>query len=310
MGIKDEEMEGLSDEERAALEDDEDDSDIISKIAGGDGNDDDDDEAGEGNGSGDGADSAASDDSAGESDAAKADAGTDGGGGKGKGDAGGDTDGDDTAVAMPDEFQPQFTSAVPEGLTDKLTALETQSKNLLAEFKEGNIDMPEFMAQKEAIDAEKLALTLADAQAKWAQDQNENSRDQRWKWEQERFFGSAKADIYKDPVILAALDASVKMLATDPANAKKPSAFFLEEADRQVRSRFNMGESTPKPKVVAKREPDLSNVPKTLANLPAAEMAETGEAEFAYLDKMDGIALEAALRKMTPEQEARYLGAA
>uniref|UniRef100_UPI001C1F6A1D hypothetical protein n=1 Tax=Zoogloea sp. LCSB751 TaxID=1965277 RepID=UPI001C1F6A1D len=83
----------------------------------------------------------------------------------------------------------------------------------------------------------------------------------------------------------------------------KPASFFLEEADRQVRKRFNMpaGEQTPAAKEAAKpRQPDLSKVPKTLAQLPAAEMAETGDVEFAYLDKLEGIALEQALRKLTP----------
>lgn len=307
MGIKDEEMEGLSDEERAALEDDDDEADILGKIAGDD-EDDDDDEAGDDNKSGDAADDDASDDAAG---AAADDTGTDAGGDTGEGDAGGDTAGADAALAVPDEFRPEFKATVPEGLAEKLTDLETQSTDLLAKFKEGDIDLPEFMTQKAAIDDEKLKLMLADGQAKWAEGQNTDTREQRWKWEQERFFGSQKAEIYKDPIILAALDASVKQIAADPANTKKPAAFFLEEADRQIRKRFNMG-SEPVDKVVEKpnRQPDLSKVPKTLAQLPAAEMAETGDVEFAYLEKLDGIALEMALRKLTPDQEARYLGSA
>lgn len=299
MGIRDEELDGLSDEERAALADDEDDLATISKIAGdgGDDEDGDDDE---------------SDDPAGAADAAKTDAGEkvdddD----QGAGDAGGDPDSTDTAAAVPDEFRPEFKAAVPEGLAEKLAGLETQTNDLLTKFKDGEIEMADFMAQKSAIDAEKLTLTLADAQAKWAESQNTETREQRWKWEQERFFGQEKAAIYKDPIILAALDASVKQLAADPANAKKPAGFYLEEADRQIRKRFNMGE----PPVTREgkqpnRQPDLSRVPKTLAQLPAAEMAETGNEEFGYLDKLDGIALEQALRKLTPEQEARYLGVA
>ena len=109
--------------------------------------------------------------------------------------------------------------------------------------------------------------------------------------------------------MVAALDSQVKILANDAANNRRPASWFLEEADRLVRSRFNVaGEQ--KPKTPGNRQPDLSVVPKTLSNLPAADLSETDSGEFAYLEKLDGIALEAALRKLTPEQEQRYLGAA
>jgi hypothetical protein len=304
MGIKDEELEGLSDEERAALEDDEDEATILKSVAG-----DDDDDEEQSNDAGSADDPAAADDGAKVVAAADDPAAT---GNTEQSEASGQDAVADTS--SPAEFQPEFKAAVPDGLADKIASLNTRTDELMAKFKDGEIEMPEFLKQTRAIDDERLQLTLAQKQAEWAQSQNEDTRAQRWQWEQERFFAQEKAGIYKDPIVLAALDASVKQLTTDPANAKKPSSFFLEEADRQVRQRFNMGGTPaadaggkPKPGV---KQPDLSAVPKTLANLPAAEMAETGSDEFAYLDKLDGIALEQALRKMTPEQEARYLGAA
>jgi hypothetical protein len=297
MGIKDEEMEGLSDEERAALEDDDDESEILGKIAGDDGSDDDEE------GDDDESTSAKTDDDT------KADAGVgDGGEPEGAKDDG-DGQGEDDAATVSDEFRPELKVDRPEGLDEQLVSLDTQTKALLQAFKDGEIDMSEFMEQKEAIDSEKNKLVIADALASQAESQNESTREQRWKWEQERFFNQKSSEIYKDPAILAALDVVVKQVAADKANAKKPAAFFLEEADRQIRKRFNMGGDVEQVKP-GNRQPDLSKVPKTLSQLPAADIAETGDVEFAYLDKLDGIALEAALRKMTPEQEARYLGAA
>lgn len=313
MGQKDEtldddlDMEGLSDEERAALEDDDDESEILKGIAGDAAADDDegdDDDSGEDDSAAAGADDAgaAADDAAGDAGTAAA-AGAD---------AGAAEPADEPAAAAPvaPEFQPEFRAEAPEGLEEKLSALDTRTAELLEKFKSGEIELPDFMAQKGEIDSERLQLTLAAEQARWAKAQNEDARAQRWKWEQERFFGQEKSAIYKDPVMLAALNASVKQIAAAPEHANKPSSFFLEEADRQVRKRFNMGAGdAPQPKPKAK-QPDLSGVPKTLANLPAAEVSETGSDEFAYLDKLDGIELERALAKLTPEQEARYLGAA
>lgn len=309
MGMKDEDLAGLSEEERAALADDDGEAEISKGVAGDD--DDDDDELPKGGGSVDDPAVAGDNNSAAADDAAAAAADP-----VAAGSAEQSTDSGQGAVAdttPPAEFQPEFKAALPDGLAEKITDLDSRATELLEKFKDGDIELPDFMAQKSEIDNERLQLTLAQKQAEWAQSQNEDARAQRWKWEQERFFAQEKAGIYKDPIVLAALDASVKQLATDQKYASKPASFFLEEADRQVRQRFNMG-GTPaadaggKQKRVA-NQPDLSNIPKTLSTLPAAEMAETGSDEFAYLDKLDGIALEQALRKMTPEQEARYLGA-
>ncbi len=301
MGIKDEELEGLSDEERAALEDEDDESEILGKIAGDDGSDDDE---------GDDDDESTSADSDKESAGNAADDA--GEGGKQDGAETGIDGNDETIVAAEPvaEFRPEFKATVPDGLSDRLAALDQQESDIEKEFDEGNLERDEMRKQLKTIANERTDLKIAESQANWAKSQNDAAVEQRWKWEQERFFGQATADIYKDGIVMAALNASVVQLSNDPANSKRAAAWFLEEADRQVRSRFNMGQPVVKDAKPNNRQPDLSKVPKTLAQLPAAEMSETGDVEFAYLDKLDGIALEAALRKMTPEQEARYLGAA
>jgi len=227
MGFSNEDIAGLSDEERAALADDDGEAEIIKSIAGDD-DDDDDDELPKGGGSVEdpavaGDDDPAADDAA-KADAAAADPVAAGNAGQSK-----STDSGQAAVAdttPPSEFQPEFKAALPDGLAEKITALDSRTTELLEKFKAGDIELPDFMARKSEIDNDRLQLTLAQKQAEWAQSQNEDARAQRWKWEQERFFAQEKAGIYKDPIIMAALDASVKQLAVDPAHAKKPASFF------------------------------------------------------------------------------------
>lgn len=327
MGQKDENlnddlgMEGLSDEERAALEGDDDESEILKNIAGGadDDADEDEDDGDDNASSGDSDDDADADDddNAGEDDAAAV---ADDAAGDSKPDAAADDSKggvvDDKTPPVAAEFQPEFRAQIPEGLADKITALDTRTTELLQKFKDGEIELPEFLAQKSEIDSERMQLTLAQKQAEWAQSQNEDARAQRWKWEQERFFGQKSSEIYKgDEVLLGALNAAVIKLRNSPEHSGKPMSFFIDEADRQVRQRFNIAGSDNNAadkvkETKQRREPDTSKLPKTLANLPAADVAETGADEFAYLDKLEGIALEQALRKLTPEQEARYLGTA
>lgn len=293
MGMSEEELAGLSDEERAAIADDEDDTEALAKIAG--------DETGAG-----------SDDDEADDDGKSLDDESEKKGETGDGgvaDESGETAGADETPARDEEFHAELRAERPEGLAEKIAALDEQAASLLQQFKDGDIEIADYLAQKDAVDKAKFELTLADAQAGWAEKQNADSNAQRWRWEQERFFAQEKADIYKDPMVLAALNASVKALGEAKENARKPAAFFLEEADRRVRKLFNLGAELKEVKPGG-RQPDLSRVPKTLAQLPAAEMAETGDVEFSYLDKLDGMDLEIALRKLTPEQEARYLGAA
>jgi len=293
MGMSEEELAGLSDEERAAIADDEDDTEALAKIAG--------DETGAGSD-----DDEADDDGKSLDDASEKQGET---GDEGVADESGETAGADETPASDEEFHAELRAERPEGLAEKIAALDEQAASLMQQFKDGDIEIADFLAQKDAVDEAKFELALADAQAGWAEKQNADSNAQRWRWEQERFFAQEKADIYKDPMVLAALNASVKALGEAKENARKPAAFFLEEADRRVRKLFNLGADLKEVKPGG-RQPDLSRVPKTLAQLPAAEMAETGDVEFSYLDKLDGMDLEIALRKLTPEQEARYLGSA
>ncbi len=307
--IEDDELEGLSEDERAALEAEDDEAEILKSIADDeeeldDGDDQDDDEAAEDDeeaGEGDAADGREADDPAPE----------------GNGEEGAETElSANPAPAQPaaPDFVPQFTAKVPEDLGARLEDVNARFAQLQQKLEDGDISVAEYVVQNQALVDERMALKLAEEQAKWADAQNREQRQQRWQWEVERFHATEAAALYKDPIMKAALDVAVRQLDADPANAKKPDAWFLEEADRQVRQRMSLAPADkPASGRRAAKQPDLSNLPRTLGNLPAAELSETGADEFAYLDKLldkDPMAYEAALRKLTPEQEARYLGAA
>lgn len=215
------------------------------------------------------------------------------------------------APAPAAEFTPELRADMPENATERLAEIKTAADELLKKFEDGEIDAKAFMAQKEVLDQQSFDIKMAVQQAEFAQRQNAEARTQRWEYEQERFFGQEANGMYKDPVMFAALNAQVKALGQDAANANRAPHWYLEEADRLVRERFAVGDKTPageKPAGGKKpTPPDLSMVPKTLANIPAAELPDTGNAEFAHLDKLDGMDLEMALAKLSPEQADRYL---
>jgi hypothetical protein len=309
--VSDDELAGLGPEERKALMDD----------AGGEGEGDpDDDGAGDGEGEGEGDDTGAGN-----------------GNGDGEGDDNPDGEGDegnpegedDAAAAAaaaegdgkgeapkPDlrEFQAELAVNPVENYDQKMADISTKRNELATKLKNGDIELEDYLVQDRELQTEETDLRIQQKTAENNALQNRKMAEQRWEWQQEQFFAQNK--IYDDPILGAALDRAVRDLANDPANASRSGMWFLNEADRLVRERFNLpadggnkgGDGKDKGKGKGgERKPDLSNLPPNIGNLPAAESSETGADEFSYLDKLSGMELESALARLTPEQTERYL---
>ncbi|WP_315128107.1 hypothetical protein [Comamonas antarctica] len=105
---------------------------------------------------------------------------------------------------------------------------------------------------------------------------------------------------------------------TDTAGNMAASRDALAEAKALVLRRFGKAEAAapaagtaaaaPKPAARRPAPPDRSTLPPTLAGVPTAADAAVGS-EFAHLESLEGTALERAIAAMTPAQQDRYLGA-
>lgn len=220
-------------------------------------------------------------------------------------------DGTEPKAAESAEFTPKFTADMPEGAADRLLEIQTEKDSLVDRFNDGEIDMPTLMAGMSRLDDERVTLVVAQENAKFAELQNNSMRTQRWAWEQERFFGNDKnAATYADPVMVAALDSQVKILANDPANASRKASWFLEEADRLVRARFTGAATpaTPTPPAAAVREPQPTV--RTLAGLPAAAPAPVGDDVMGKISLLEGEDLEKFMAKMPAADVDKLLRAA
>jgi hypothetical protein len=222
---------------------------------------------------------------------------------------------DDSAV-KPDlrEFQAELAVNPVENYDQKMKDIQTKRDDLAAKLKTGEIDLEDYLPQDRALQTEETDLRIQQSTADNNAHQNLKIAEQRWMWQQEQFFEAEKNAIYKDPIIESALNTAVKNLANDPANVNRSGMWFLTEGDRLVRERFNLGKPAADDKGSGDdkskkdpRKPNLTEVPPTLGNLPAAESSETGADEFAHLDKLSGMDLEQALARLTPEQTDRYL---
>jgi len=208
-----------------------------------------------------------------------------------------------------DAFIPQYRAEPVEDYDEKLSGYTKEKSDLRQQFQDGDLTLEEYEEKREAVSRQELDLREQRFKSEFAAEQNQQTAEQRWEWEQEQFFEAKGNDIYQDELLTAALDTAIKKLAADEANANKKPGWFLKEADRQVRERFKLGKTdeTPKPNK-RRREIDKTDIPPTLSSMPAAEQADPGaEDEFAHLDKLDGMELESELAKMSDEQQNRYL---
>jgi len=98
-----------------------------------------------------------------------------------------------------------------------------------------------------------------------------------------------------------ALDDQVRYLQTTQPNL--PPATMLQKARNAVAAIMDLPATTAQPQTKPKR--GAVDIPPTLAQIPAAE--SNAQDEFAYLDKLSGDAYTAALAKLTPDQQQRFL---
>mgnify|MGYP001615622717 CR=1 FL=1 len=331
--LTDDEKANLSPEELAAIEGDEDSRAELEEVAG-----DESEEAedkGEDEDEGEASESSEGDDND-KGAAAKAEASGDDKGkkdGEGKGADGESEDEAATDESASEGFTPRMVAEDVSKLNEQLTAFADQKKALDADFENGDLKHAEYMAKRDELSGQETNVRLHISQAQFAENQNKSTAEQRWEWEQDRFFEDNSIYL-QDTLMHAALDASVKLLANakDDAgklvNGGKNLTWFLNEAHRQVSRRFKLevaptdkegdgdkdkskgadaqAQDKGKPKSRAGTKPDLKGIPKTIGNLPAAEDSDAAASEFAAIDKLTGMEYEEALAKMTPEQQERY----
>ena len=225
-----------------------------------------------------------------------------------------ETPADETPAASIGEreepFVPTYRAEPVENYAEKIAAIDKQ-------FEDGELTMAEYNRQRDALVRQQTKAEIAD-------DQNEQLSRQRWQWEVKHFIKDISRNEgidYNRPLLNAALDTAVKALAaeTDAAgnliNVNKEGDWFLQEAHKRVKEELGLGrkpeapDNTP-PKPAKGAGPRL--VPTTLAQVPAAELPDTGAADpFANIDKMFEAGrteeAEMELAKLSKADQLKYL---
>ena len=168
--------------------------------------------------------------------------------------------------AEPKPFTPKFTEVDLTELDKLKTALDEAKKK----FDDGEIDYAKLDEIKDAYNEMKW-------KADFAVESNKNMQEGRWEWEQERFLDDNK-DYRDNKTLNAAFVATVNAVIVTDEGKKMSDREVLVKAKEQI-------------------EADLLGIKKP---------EEEEEDEFAYLDKLEGEALQKAIDKLSPEQSQRY----
>lgn len=236
---------------------------------------------------------------------------------------------DETAQTQPQDDQTsQEQSTTDQGDTqgqeqttedpnaEKREELTNQLKDIQNKFDEGEIAFEDFLEQRDQVKDQIRELDLsskvrAEMEQK-AQEDAAKAAEQQWQKDVQAF-NTDNQEALKDKALY---NTFVKQ-----ANAKLNDADFdhlgnrelLDQAMKEAKAITGYKEAQGKDELSEARrkanakKKEQAEQTQTLGDVPAAADHDTGKDEFAYLDKLSGEELEAALAKLTPDQEKRYL---
>lgn len=210
-----------------------------------------------------------------------------------------------------------FVPEAPKDVEARQKAITDARAVLAEELDTGKITGREFATKSDEITRQDIALQLEVDKHKTETERAAHDRTQLWEATTGAFL-EAHRDLYGgNPIALSALDAAIKALAADKANGGKSMEWFVDEAHRNVLKSFGRAED---PKAEVKKDPKTTaqeaaeaarkagagEIPPNLGRQPAADGSEAGNDEFAALGRLTGEAYEAAMARLTPAQLARY----
>lgn len=203
---------------------------------------------------------------------------------------------------------------LPEDYQTKVDAIRNREDEIAQQFKSGELDFDAYRAAARELDIEREALTDMRVKAAISQEVNQQTGESLWRSALQQFNATtAKADgidYAKDEVKQADFDQFLKVLADKPENAEKDHDWFIIEAHKRVKALHGIVTAPPpNPNKNSRREPNLSQLPKTLSDVPGGDGPGDVSDEFTALDSLDGLAFEDALanlKRTNPAAFARY----
>lgn len=207
---------------------------------------------------------------------------------------------------------PLFNAELPADIEQKRTALDQREDDITRQYEEGDITFTEFNKANRGIYAERSALDRAELKASLAFESQQNLIEQNWVNAQNVFTAAHPELDLSNPAVFAAFDSFVR--EETKTVMEKGGAVGVPEMERALKrynETFGIADTAQKQvKQEQKQAPapkkERKPAPPTLAKVPASDANSTDDGRFAYLDRLEGVAYEEALAKLTPAQLDEY----
>lgn len=194
----------------------------------------------------------------------------------------------------------------PEDAGERLKDIDAQIDTLASKFDDGELTAVEYRQQTRDLENQRRQL---DREILKEQLSQESAADLLERRKSEWYDGTVPKFLeaypeYRDkPLLLGALNSAVLEIQTAQLdNQFDPDV--LVRADAKVREQLGLAPRNTAAKVVVPPR----DIPPSLAHVPAAEPEDVeGNAEFAAVDRLEGVAYEAALARMPDDVRERYL---
>lgn len=301
----DELLDGLTPEELAAINSDDD-----GAAGGGD----------DGGAGGDDGGQGSGDDGAGVGaggDAGAAAAGGDGAGagaageGAGAGGEGAGGDGDDGAVDTGTKSMPVYIATAPEDADAKLKELADKRAELRKQYDDGDITFDELESARDEIAKQEKVIERAQLKAELSSEMQQQQVVNDWQRDVNTFL-DANPEYRDNTVRYNALDMMVRQIGASEEAAKLTGPQVLAKAHAELQKAFGVAAPAEKKGEGNGKKPPKVDLPPSLGKLPAAESNDTNGGKYAALDRLletDPLAHEDALAKMSASERDAYLAA-
>ena len=220
---------------------------------------------------------------------------------------GGDAEPQEQLMAQP---KPLFNADLPADIEAQRTALDEKEAAIDQQYDEGDILFTEHKQALRDINKQRNALDRAELKAELAAEAYQTQIDNSWQASQTAFFASHPELNTANEVQMTALDHLVRQ--ETKATLDKGGSIGVPELERaytKYKQAFNIEAAAPK----QAKAPSAKNegvIPPNLGKLPAATANDTDDGKFAHLDRLEGVAFEDALAKLSDAQRDEYLRSA
>ena len=219
-------------------------------------------------------------------------------------------DGAETKEEFTTQPKPLFNTEIPADIQAQRTEIDEKEDALDKQFDEGDITFSEHKKALREINQQRNALDRAELKAELAAEAYQTQIDNSWQASQEAFFSAHPEFKIDNEAKWAAFDQLVKNETKSVLD--KGGAVGVPELERaytKYKQAFNIEAAAPKQaKATGTKKEGV--IPPNLGKLPAATANDTDDGKFAHLDRLEGVAFEDALAKLSDAQRDEYLRSA